>query len=217
MVLIKPFPGWVPGQREKKERSPEALHHSTQLCTLYIFKRPGTLDSQQESGHEDPRHHPLLIRQGEKEARKNGAGTSLPIPRDFPLGGLPVSIQHCLKTTAAASRSPEHTCSSIPALGGSSQRPGHRGKGGRSRAGVGAALTKDPLVPKARWQEARAKSLHSLPTVPGCQAVWVEGDLFSEHLSLMLYLCFYTRPPVKSLPQQPQLAQSLPSCMNAGP
>lgn len=39
----------------------------------------------------------------------------------------------------------------------------------------GGALDKDPLVPKARWQEARAKPLHSLPMVPGCQAIWVEG------------------------------------------
>lgn len=42
-------------------------------------------------------------------------------------------------------------------------------------AGGGGALDKDPLVPKAWWQEARAKPLHSLPMVPGCQAIWVEG------------------------------------------
>lgn len=68
-----------PWPEREKERSPEALHHSTQLCTLYKFKRPGTLDSQQESGREDPRHHPLLIRQGDKEAsREQGAGGKPP-------------------------------------------------------------------------------------------------------------------------------------------
>lgn len=117
MVLIKPFFQGGSRPEREKERSPEALHHSTQLCTLYIFKRPRTLDSQQESGREDPRHHPVLIRQGDKEAsRKQGVGASLPIPRDLSLGGLLVSTQHCLKTTAASYRSPEHTCISIPAL-----------------------------------------------------------------------------------------------------
>ena len=72
----------------------------------------------------------------------------------------------------------------------------------------GGALDKDPLVPKARWQEARAKPLHSLPAVPGCQAVWVEGESYSWNpLPLCLIPCFYTRPPVKSLPQQ------LPACL----
>lgn len=73
---------------------------------------------------------------------------------------------------------------------------------------MGGALDKDPLVPKARWQEARAKPLHSLPMVPGCQAVWVEGGiLFLQPPSLTPRAltpkpCFYTRPPEKSLPQQ---------------
>lgn len=56
----------------------------------------------------------------------------------------------------------------------------HHGEDGSSRA-VGA-LDKDPLVPTEGWQEARAKPLHSLPAVPGCQAVWGLGGgvLFLE-------------------------------------
>ena len=197
-----------PWPEREKERSPEALHHSTQLCTLYIFKRPGTLDSQQESGHEDPRHHPLLIRQGEKEAsRKNGAGDKPPnsqglSPRRAPglHSALPEDHSCFFQISRAHLRlhpSPEGHHRDLAIV--------VRAEG--AGLGWGAALDKDPLVPKARWQEARAKPWHSLPTVPGCQAVWVEGESYSWNtLPLCLIPCFYTRPPVKSLPQQ------LPAC-----
>lgn len=57
-----------------------------------------------------------LGKETRRQAESKGRGASLPIPRDLPLGGLLVSTQHCLKTTAASYRSPEHTCISIPAL-----------------------------------------------------------------------------------------------------
>lgn len=61
-------------------------------------------------------------------------------------------------------------------------------------------MDKDPLVPKAEWQEARAKPLHLQPMVPGYQAAleWVGGApspyVQSPHSPLLLY-------QVKSLSQ----------------
>lgn len=198
---------------DRKERSPEALHHSTLLCTLYIFKRPGTLDSQQESGHEDPRHHPLLIRQGDKEAsRKHGAGwwgekppnSQGRSPRRAP--GLHSALPEDHSCFLQISRAHLHL---HPSPEGHHRELAIMVRAEGAGLGLGGgALDKDPLVPKARWQEARAKPLHSLPAVPGCQAVWVEGESYSWNpLPLCLIPCFYTRPPVKPLPQQ------LPACL----
>lgn len=118
---------------------------------------------------------------GKEDSRKPGGGQASQwlIPRDPSPGEFPVSTQHCLRTAVASSRSPEHV--GDPRLHPSPEGH-HREQAITVRAegaGLGGGLDKDPLVPKAGWQEARAKSLHSLPMVPGCQAVWVEGVSYS--------------------------------------
>lgn len=172
MVLIKPFfQGGSLAREREKERASEALHPSTQSCTLYIFKKPG---AQQESDHKDPRHHPPPL---DKEAsRRPGVRAGLLMalfPGILPLGEFPFSIQHCLRTTVASSSSPDPHLHPSPEGHHRESAIMVRAEGTGRR--WGGALDKDPLVPKARWQEARAKPLHSLPMVPGCQAVWVEG------------------------------------------
>lgn len=63
-------------------------------------------------------------------------------------------------------------CASIPALRVITEnQPSWKGR--KEQELLWGGLDKDPLVPKAGWQEARAKPLHLLPMVPGCQAVWV--------------------------------------------
>lgn len=75
----------------------------------------------------------------------------------------------------------------------------------------GTALDKDPLVPKAEWQEARAKPLHSQPMVPGYRAAlgWM-GKPPSLMSRALPHPCFYTRlsyysssQPTKSTPAAP--------------
>lgn len=58
----------------------------------------------------------------------------------------------------------------------------------------GAASDKDPLVPKAEWQEARAKPLHSPTMVSGYQAAleWV-GEPPPLMSTALTHPCFYTR------------------------
>lgn len=72
----------------------------------------------------------------------------------------------------------------------------------RMKQGWGA-LDKDPLVPKEGWQEARAKPLHLLPVVPGCQAVWVGGS-YSWNL-----LPLFPEPSPPSLASTPSHQLSL--------
>lgn len=110
------------------------------------------------------------------------------IPRDPSPRRAPRLHSAVPETTVASSRSPEH-------MGDLNLHPGpeghHRELANMVRAegaGVGGVLDKDPLVPKAQWQEARAKPLHLLPMVPGCPAVWVEGGiLFLEPPPFMLH------------------------------
>lgn len=172
MVLIKPF---FQGGSLARERERYREHLSVCIPAPKpvpcIFKKPGV---QQELGHEDPRTPTLEAR---RQAEILGRGQAS-FSETLPLAELPLSTKHCLKTTDSSSSSLEHT--RVPSL--------HSGPEGhhielaiKDEAELGGgALDKDPLVPKARWQEARAKPLHLLPAVPGCQAVWV-GRSYSRN------------------------------------
>lgn len=120
MVLIKPFfqAGSLDRQRKRDHLSLCITAPYSVPCTYLRDLEPWIPSRNQAMKTPDtiPSSLGKETRRQAESMERGGGGASLSIPRDLPLGGLPVSTQHCLKTTAASSRSPEHTCISIPAL-----------------------------------------------------------------------------------------------------
>lgn len=180
-------------EREKERVHLRALHPSTNAIPCTSLRN---LEPSRNRAMMTPDPAPPL---GKEDSRKPGWGQASQwlIPRDPSPGEFPISTQHCLRTTVASSRSPEHV--GDPRLHPSPEGH-HREQAITVRAegaGLGGGTGQRPSCPQGGVAGSQGKVF-----ALAANGAWVPGSLGGGGI------LFLEPPPLMPEPPPPSLAST---------